>query len=191
MKRSKLILHLSMVTALAVMAAFVLLSSISINTLSPKYFPEGKSDTLNHPLVVIGHDAAGLKCADGSTLPAPGFRDPTGTGDLIAAATMRGMEIALFRLCSSPVLKSNAVPMRHILAFRDALLSAPNVSRIAAGPHHEHIFRELVSAHHVTGNLVNDAWLAALAIKNHATLVSADENFRKFKGLRRLNPGVS
>lgn len=118
------------------------------------------------------------------------FRDwlseVVGKNRLLIAETV---EVALIRVCSSASgLKSNAMPIGEILAFRDALFAAPNVSRVSAGPHHDRIFRELVSAHKVTGNLVNDAWLAALAIENHVTLVSADADFRKFKGLRWLNP---
>jgi len=40
----------------------------------------------------------------------------------------------------------------------------------------------------LSGNDLNDAWLASLAIAHAATLVSADEGFRRFPGLKWINP---
>ena len=38
------------------------------------------------------------------------------------------------------------------------------------------------------GNLSNDAHLAALAIEHNGSLCSADADFRRFPGLRLINP---
>jgi predicted nucleic acid-binding protein len=38
------------------------------------------------------------------------------------------------------------------------------------------------------GNLISDAWIAAIAIEQGATLVSADRDFRRFPGLRIEDP---
>ena len=40
----------------------------------------------------------------------------------------------------------------------------------------------------VSGDLVSDAALAALAIEHGATMVSTDRDFRRFDGIRLLNP---
>lgn len=40
----------------------------------------------------------------------------------------------------------------------------------------------------VTGNLVPDAQLAALAIEHGVELASADSDFQRFPGLRWINP---
>jgi uncharacterized protein len=40
----------------------------------------------------------------------------------------------------------------------------------------------------VTGPLVTDAALAALAFEHGATLCSVDRDFRRFKGLRLIDP---
>jgi predicted nucleic acid-binding protein len=40
----------------------------------------------------------------------------------------------------------------------------------------------------VTGPLVSDATLAALAIEHGATFCTTDRDFRRFEGLKLLNP---
>jgi toxin-antitoxin system PIN domain toxin len=50
------------------------------------------------------------------------------------------------------------------------------------------IFRELMNGANVRGDLVSDAHLAALAIEHDATLYTADSDFRRFAGLRVVNP---
>jgi predicted nucleic acid-binding protein len=40
----------------------------------------------------------------------------------------------------------------------------------------------------VKGNLVNDTWLAAVAIEGNYPLVSLDKDFSRFPGLRWVNP---
>ena len=50
------------------------------------------------------------------------------------------------------------------------------------------IYGELVGATEVTGNLVPDAQLAALAIELGVEVVSADTDFARFTGVRWVNP---
>lgn len=40
------------------------------------------------------------------------------------------------------------------------------------------------------GNLVSDAHLAALAVEHHATVVTFDRDFARFRGIRLQTPGV-
>ena len=56
------------------------------------------------------------------------------------------------------------------------------------GPGYWSSFRELIIGAHVRGDLVSDAHLAALAIEHDATLYTADTDFRRFRGLRVINP---
>ena len=46
----------------------------------------------------------------------------------------------------------------------------------------------LIHAHHVRGNLIPDAALAALAIEHGVTLASTDTDFARFRGLRWEDP---
>ena len=55
-------------------------------------------------------------------------------------------------------------------------------------PSHWGILRDLLGATGTAGNLTTDAHLAALAISHDAVLVSCDQDFGRFAGLRRENP---
>jgi predicted nucleic acid-binding protein len=50
--------------------------------------------------------------------------------------------------------------------------------------------RSLLLAGKISGNLVNDAHLAALAIEHGATIVSCDSDLSRFKNLRWENPAA-
>ncbi|MHB1527760.1 MAG: TA system VapC family ribonuclease toxin [Candidatus Dormibacteria bacterium] len=53
---------------------------------------------------------------------------------------------------------------------------------------HAEIFRELVIAHDLRGNLIPDAHLAALAIEHGLPVVSSDSDFARFPEVRWINP---
>jgi len=50
------------------------------------------------------------------------------------------------------------------------------------------ILRELLLSDQVSGSLVMDAALAALALEHGATLCTTDRDFSRFGGLRLINP---
>lgn len=56
------------------------------------------------------------------------------------------------------------------------------------GDDHARILDELFADGGVAGNLVTDAFLAALAIEHGLTVFSADTDFARFPGLRWENP---
>jgi toxin-antitoxin system PIN domain toxin len=53
---------------------------------------------------------------------------------------------------------------------------------------HADVLGDLMATHHVTGNLVPDAHLAALAIEHGLTVCSADTDFARFTEVRWENP---
>lgn len=63
------------------------------------------------------------------------------------------------------------------------LQAAPSSVRIESGKNHWRIFQQLVTDADARGNLIPDAWLAAIAIEHGCTLVSLDGDFRRFDGL--------
>lgn len=67
-------------------------------------------------------------------------------------------------------------------------LSRPNVRVIEAGERFWEILRGQVIEAQVSGSLVSDAALAALAIEQGADMVSVDRDFRRFRGLRLIDP---
>lgn len=58
----------------------------------------------------------------------------------------------------------------------------------APGPGHADILGALVERYQLTGNLVADAHLAALAIEHGLAVVSADTDFARFAEVRWENP---
>ena len=56
---------------------------------------------------------------------------------------------------------------------------------------HEALLESLTRKHHLSGDLVADAHLAALALEHGLTVVSADSDFARFPEVRWLNPLVA
>jgi toxin-antitoxin system PIN domain toxin len=79
-------------------------------------------------------------------------------------------------------------PSAVALAFCDAVRGAPAATAIQPGTDHWRLFSELVLDTTARGNLVPDAFLAALAIEHGATFVTTDTGFARFAALRRAHP---
>jgi uncharacterized protein len=92
------------------------------------------------------------------------------------------------RIVTHPRAMTTPAPMESALAFAEALRSQPNALPLAPGPRHWGIFERLCREANATGNLVPDAYLAALAIEHGAELVTADRDFARFAGLRWRHP---
>jgi uncharacterized protein len=76
------------------------------------------------------------------------------------------------------------------LAFIAGLLMQPNVIMVAPGPRHWEIFTRLCRDVDARGNLVADAWLAALAIESGCEWVTTDGDFGRFPGLKWRRPAI-
>jgi predicted nucleic acid-binding protein len=74
------------------------------------------------------------------------------------------------------------------MAFAERLLELPNCRVILAGARHWSIFCGLCRAAQATGNLVPDAWFAALAIEHGCEWITTDRDFARFPGLRWRTP---
>lgn len=75
------------------------------------------------------------------------------------------------------------------LDFAHAIRGRANAVQIAPGPRHWEIFGRLCADAGARGNLVPDAYLAALAIEAGCQLISTDRDFARFEGLRWALPG--
>ncbi len=90
----------------------------------------------------------------------------------------------------------NRFPSRKLLRPRPAKacdivarwLERPNVVAINAADRFWNILRQQILDAQVSGPLVTDAALAALAIEQGATLCSTDRDFRRFEGLKLVDP---
>lgn len=74
------------------------------------------------------------------------------------------------------------------LAFCRALLEAPNASPVVPGERHWGIFEDLCRAAGASGNLVQDAWFAALAVESGCEWITLDRDYARFPGLRWRAP---
>jgi uncharacterized protein len=74
--------------------------------------------------------------------------------------------------------------VEEALGFIHELRGQPNAVMLAPGPRNWGIFERLCRDAGATGDLVPDAYLAALAIEHGAELVTADRDFARFSGLR-------
>jgi uncharacterized protein len=92
------------------------------------------------------------------------------------------------RVVTHPRVFDPPAPVGQALAFADALRSQPNAVVVAPGPRHWEIFERLCIAADARGNLVPDAYLAALAIESGSEWVTSDRDFSRFPGLRWRHP---
>ncbi len=67
-------------------------------------------------------------------------------------------------------------------------LSAPVAWIPAPGSEHAQILGEIMTSYDVRGNLVPDAFMAALAIEHGLTVCSTDTDFARFVEVRWVNP---
>jgi len=103
-------------------------------------------------------------------------------------ATTSVVELALLRISTLPSLGKSAAPIREVFRFLEALKEQPAVLRIEPGEHHLHLLASLCAKLNLRGNDINDAFLAALAMEYDATLVTADKDFKRFPGLKFIDP---
>jgi len=95
---------------------------------------------------------------------------------------------AFLRIVTSPRIFPTPASLVEAIAFADALRSAPNSVPLAAGGRHWEIFTRLCREVEAKGNLVPDAYLAALAIESGCEWVTTDRDFARFPGLRWRHP---
>ena len=74
------------------------------------------------------------------------------------------------------------------LEFANGLRNHDSCVSIAPGQHHWDIFTRLCREANARGNLIPDAYLAAMAIESGSDLVTADRGFSRFPGLRVIYP---
>jgi uncharacterized protein len=74
--------------------------------------------------------------------------------------------------------------LKDALDFSAVLLSQPNCRVVEPGPRHWDIFTNLCRLVTASGNLVQDAWFAALAIESGCEWITNDRDYARFPGLR-------
>ena len=92
------------------------------------------------------------------------------------------------RVVTHPRIFKTPTPLDQALGFVTALRSRPNAVRIAPGARHWDRFTSLVAVSRAKGNLVADAYFAALAIESGNEWITTDRDYARFPGLRWRHP---
>lgn len=87
------------------------------------------------------------------------------------------------RICTHPRIFSEPDPARDVFMFARVLLEHPNATVVIPAERHWSIFESLCDQSRATGNLVQDAWFAALAIESGCEWITTDRDYARFPGL--------
>jgi uncharacterized protein len=79
-------------------------------------------------------------------------------------------------------------PLDAAFEFVEGIRAYPNTVTLSPGPRHWEIFEIVARSADARGNLVTDAYLAALALESGCELISSDRDFARFQGLRWRHP---
>jgi hypothetical protein len=96
--------------------------------------------------------------------------------------------LGFLRLATNPSVFPHPLDVDTAIGKIDVWLSLDNVRVVREREGHWATLRLLLAEAGAAGNLTTDAHLAALAISHGAVLVSCDNDFSRFKGLRLENP---
>jgi uncharacterized protein len=108
---------------------------------------------------------------------------PYGMSDLVLSGFVR--------IATHPGVFDPPSTLKQALAFTADVRERPNRVRTEPGPRHWRIFTDLCRTAGVKGNLVPDAYLAALAIESGSEWVTTDRDYARFPGLRWRHPLAS
>lgn len=95
---------------------------------------------------------------------------------------------SFIRVVTHPRVFSPPSTTSQALAFAQELRSQPNCVVVMPGARHWDIFCRLCKEAGVKGNLVPDAYLAALAIESGSEWITTDRDYSRFPGLRFRHP---
>lgn len=105
---------------------------------------------------------------------------PFGLSDLVLSGFLR--------VVTHPRVFADPTPAPEAMAFVRVLRDRPNRVPVEPGPRHWAIFLDLCETARARGNLIPDAWYAALAIESGMVWVTTDGDFRRFPGLETRHP---
>lgn len=95
---------------------------------------------------------------------------------------------AVLRIATHPAIFNPPSPRDAVEAFIDTCLAAPAARPVRPEAGHWALFRDLCTKADCRGNLIQDAFLAAIALEHHCTFVTTDGDYARFPGLRWRHP---
>lgn len=92
------------------------------------------------------------------------------------------------RISTHPKIFKKPSTLEEAFGFARALRTHPHSRLVRPTESHWSLFTELCRAADARGNLVTDAWFAALAIESGCTWITTDRDFAYFPGLCWQHP---
>ena len=92
------------------------------------------------------------------------------------------------RVVTHPRIFAAPSPLNETVAFAESVAAAPSARTLTPGRRQWSLFLELCRTTRATGNLIPDAYLAAIAIEHDAEFITTDRDFARFPGLRWRHP---
>jgi toxin-antitoxin system PIN domain toxin len=112
--------------------------------------------------------------------------------DIINGPSAYGMSpqvlVSVVRVCSHPRIFAQPSEVEELFEYCRFLISQPNATPVVPGGRHWAIFEKLCLGAKATGNLVQDAWNAALAIETGCEWITTDRDYARFNGLNWRSP---
>jgi toxin-antitoxin system PIN domain toxin len=91
---------------------------------------------------------------------------------------------SVFRIVTNPRAFADPDRLGDVTEFAQSMIDLPHCKVVQPGPRHWSIFCELCRKTNASGNLVPDAWFAALAIEHGCEWITDDRDYARFPGLR-------
>ena len=95
---------------------------------------------------------------------------------------------AVIRIATHPRIFRRPSRLEEVTAFAALLLEQPHCQIVQPGFRHWDLFRDLCRRADAKGNLVQDAWFAALAMESGCEWMTTDRDFARFEGLHWRAP---
>jgi hypothetical protein len=92
------------------------------------------------------------------------------------------------RICTHARIFARPSGLDEVFEFCGQLMAQPNATIVIPGDRHWPLFESLCRQSKATGNLVQDAWNAALAIESGCEWVTTDRDYARFAGLKWRTP---
>jgi hypothetical protein len=94
----------------------------------------------------------------------------------------------VIRITTHPKVFKEPSSLEEVVSFCEILLAQPHCLVVQPGERHWGIFTRLCLEADARGNLVPDAWFAALAIESGCEWITLDRDYARFPGLKWLVP---
>ncbi len=92
------------------------------------------------------------------------------------------------RIVTNPRIFQQPDSVEDAFAFLDQILAQPQCVLVGPGIRHWEIFRNLCRDSGAKGNLIPDAFLAAIAIESGCEWITTDRDYSRFGGLKWRHP---